>query len=110
MVADFPNEIIDFGSLCLVRTIGHQTAIDVCILHLGKHFLVPFDGLRPTGQQTDEGGLGGCGLYDPTAWAVRFGVQELVGQADHLAQPIHHDSFQFRTGWTGSLVRTQIME
>ena len=73
VVADFPNEIIDFGSLCLVRTIGHQTAIDVCILHLGKHFLVPFDGLRPTGQQTDEGGLGGRGLDDPTARAVRFG-------------------------------------
>ena len=73
LVTDFPNEIIDFGSLCLVRTIGHQTAIDVCILHLGKHFLVPFDGLRPTGQQTDEGGLRGCGLDDPTARAVRFG-------------------------------------
>ena len=73
MVVDFPNEIIDFGSLCLVRTIGHQTAIDVCILHLGKHFLVPFDGLRPTGQQTDEGGLGGRSLDNPTTGAVRFG-------------------------------------
>ena len=72
--ADFPNGIIDFGSLCLVRTIGHQTAIDVCILHLGKHFLVPFDGLRPTGQQTDEGGLGGRGLDNPTARAMRFGI------------------------------------
>ena len=61
-------------------------------------FVVPPDGLGAPGEEADEGGLAGGGLDDAAALALGGRVQEVVWQADHLAQPVHHDHFQLGAG------------
>ena len=59
---------------------------------------LPPDGLGAAGEEADEGGLAGGGLDDAAALALGGRVQKVVGQADHFAQPVHHDHLQLGAG------------
>lgn len=53
------------------------------------------NGLRASGQQTDQRRFTGRRLDDATALAATVRMQERLGQSNHFAQPVHNDRFQF---------------
>lgn len=60
----------------------------------GRSLMETSYGLRAAGQQAHQRRLTGRCLNDAAAFALAARVQEVIGQSNHFAQPIHHNGFQ----------------